>query len=160
MHLADLRSIVRTVQIQASVRVVTLRADFHGPTYIPWGVLSYLGATILKLTLWALVLAPFTPDVNSFSLPTEVAKALLSVSQVAVLYYFFSHKTDPSYNKTIVFHAALGYAMAEFVFEYFLHYIYGASGDEREWKYMYTAIVANFIIVSLFNTHSSKCSPQ
>ena len=105
---------------------------------------------MLRLTLLAVVLAPLmvNTDPDAFVLSTEVYKALLSVCEILVLYYFFSRKTDPSNASTIIFHTALGWAITDLVFGYFLTYIYGASGDEREWKYIYTAIAANFSIVS------------
>ena len=92
----------------------------------------------------ALILAPMIGDSTETTPAQEACKAIISVSEILTLYWLFSKKPTGNDQSSFVYQVSLGWAAAETILGYLFYFIYGASGDERDWSYLMEAAGANF----------------
>lgn len=123
----------------------------HGIRACTGGFLSYIGAAISKLVLYA-SLVPVTEDWSIFS---EIPKELISIIDIYALSAAFTWKTVRiSDKKTRMLGVGLGWAAGELLFSNLLILCFNAGGGEFSWEYLQRAITAN---CSLFQLVALAC---
>ena len=123
----------------------------HGIRACTGGFLSYMGAALAKLVLYA----SLVPVSEEWSIFTEIPKELISVIDIYAISTAFTWKTVriPD-KKTRMIGVGLGWAAGELIFSNLLILCFNAGGGEFSWEYLQRAITAN---CSLFQLITLAC---